>query len=70
MALQATTDVEEEIDRSRALDAAIDIFSGLPPAEVAEPESRASLKGELMKRVLDLYEGELMDIYFTEFVTQ
>jgi flagellar FliL protein len=70
MALQATTDVEEDIDGSRALDAAIDVFSGLPLEEVAEPGSRASLKEELRERVMDLYEGELMDIYFTEFVTQ
>lgn len=70
MALQATADVEEEIDGSRALDAAIDVLSGLPLEEVAEPESRASLKEQLRERVMDLYEGQLMDIYFTEFVTQ
>ena len=33
-------------------------------------KSRDALKSELKERILELYEGELMDIYFTEFVTQ
>ena len=70
IALQATLDVEEEVDGSRALDAAIDVFSGLPVDEVANAKSRDALKSELKERILELYEGELMDIYFTEFVTQ
>ena len=70
IALQATLDVEEEVDGSRALDATIDVFSGLPLNEVAEAKSRDVLKAELKERILELYEGELMDIYFTEFVTQ
>ncbi len=70
IALQATLDVEEEIDGSRALDAAIEVFSGLPVDEVANTKSRNTLKSELKERILELYEGQLMDIYFTEFVTQ
>ncbi len=70
IALQATLDVEEEVDGSRALDAAIEVFSGLPVDEVANTKSRDALKSELKERILELYEGELMDIYFTEFVTQ
>ncbi|WP_459975524.1 flagellar basal body-associated FliL family protein [Nocardioides pyridinolyticus] len=70
IALQATLDVEEEVDGSRALDAAIEVFSGLPVDEVANTKSREALRSELEERILELYEGELMDIYFTEFVTQ
>lgn len=70
IALQTTLEVEEEIDGSRALDAVIDVFSGLSVDRVAATKSRDILKSELTDRVLDLYEGQLMDIYFTEFVTQ
>lgn len=70
IALQATLDVEEKVDGSRALDAAIEVFSGLPVAQVTERDSREALKSELKRRVLELYEGELMDLYFTDFVTQ
>ena len=41
-----------------------------PVDEVASTKSRDTLKSELKERILELYEGELMDIYFTEFVTQ
>ena len=70
IALQATLEVEEEVDGSRALDAAIEVFSGVPVDEGANAKSRDALKSELRERILELYEGELMDIYFTEFVTQ
>ncbi|MBM7509537.1 flagellar FliL protein [Nocardioides salarius] len=70
IALQATLDVEEEVDGSRAFDAAIEVFSRLPVDEVVETKSRDILKSELKEVILELNEGELMDIYSTEFVTQ
>ena len=70
LALQMTTEVAEEVDGSRAMDAVIDHYSGKPVAAVTEPQRRAELKSELKEKVLKLYGGELIDVYFTEFVTQ
>ena len=53
-----------------ALDATIAEFSGLPMAEVNDPKRREHLKTELVEKLGELYEKEVMGIYFTEFVTQ
>ena len=60
----------KELDGSKALDAAITVFSGKDMAKVAENTTREELKKELSKEVVDLYEDEVMDVYFTEFVMQ
>ena len=70
IALQATLDLEEEVEGSRALDSVIDVFSGVPLDDISNRETREELKSELEARVLRLYEGEVMDVYFTELVTQ
>jgi flagellar FliL protein len=57
-------------DGSKALDATIDEFSGLDMAEVNDPGKRAVLKKELEKELGHRYEGDVMGVYFTEFVTQ
>lgn len=59
-----------EVDGSKALDATIEIFSGKPMAEVNEPAGRTKLKKELQKRLDELYHHEVLEVYFTEFVTQ
>ncbi|KAA1417695.1 flagellar basal body-associated FliL family protein [Nocardioides humilatus] len=59
-----------EFDGSKALDAAIEIFSGRDVAELAKDGQRAKLKKELVKVLEERYEGEVMDVYFTEFVTE
>lgn len=69
MALQLT-DKAHEADGSKALDAAISLFSGLPVGEVNKPAERDKLKDELEKELDHLYHGDVMDVYFTEFVTQ
>ena len=68
LALQMTADAEEA-DGSKALDAAIEIFSGRP-LEAVEGHRRNKLKDKLEKELDHLYEGDVMDVYFTEFVTQ
>jgi len=70
VALQLTADVKEELDGSKALDATIGVFSGLEMESVLAPKERGHLKKELLKELEHLYEGEVMDVYFTEFVTQ
>lgn len=69
IALQLTEGTAEA-DGSKALDATIGVFSGLPMDEVNDAKRRAKLKKELTKELAELYEHEVMGVYFTEFVTQ
>lgn len=69
VALQLT-ETAHEADGSKALDATIAIFSGKEMEEVLDPKKRKHLKEELLEKVEHLYHGEVMDLYFTEFVTQ
>jgi flagellar FliL protein len=57
-------------DGSKALDATIAIFSGLPMAEVNNSQKRTELKKELEKQLDEKYEHAVMGVYFTELVTQ
>ena len=71
LALQLTEDVGEEApDGSKALDAAISLFTGLSVEELAQHGKRDLLKEQLVDRLHELYHGEVMGVYFTEFVTQ
>jgi flagellar FliL protein len=69
IALQLTA-TTKEADGSKALDATISEFSGLSIAQVNDPKKRAELKKELQHQLGELYEDEVMGVYFTEFVTQ
>ena len=69
IALQLVDGVKEE-DGSKALDAAIDEFSGRPLSQVNDPARRRQLKKELEKELEKRYPDEVMGVYFTEFVTQ
>ena len=70
IALQLTDKAGEEVDGSKALDAAIDVFSGLSVEQVTKEGGREALKKKLLTDVEHRYEDEVMDLYFTEFVTQ
>ncbi len=59
-----------EVDGSKALDATIDLFSGLDVAEVSKAANRKSLKHKLATELEERYDGDVMGVYFTEFVTQ
>ena len=69
IALQLTADAHE-VDGSQALDATIETFRGLSMDQLTRSESRAKLKEHLDKELEHLYHGEVMDVYFTDFVTQ
>ena len=69
IALQLTAEAEEA-DGSRALDATIEMFSGRTVAELSDLEQRNKLKEALAAEIEELYHGEVMDLYITEFVTQ
>jgi len=70
IALQATTDVEHEVEGSKALDAAIEIFTGRHQEDLARKPYRDKLKKELEHVLHEAYHGEVMGVYFTDFVTQ
>lgn len=70
IALQLTKDTAEAPDTSRALDLAIELFSGRSVAEISDPTSRAALKDQLAHQLVEAYEGEVMDVYLTNYVTQ
>jgi flagellar FliL protein len=60
----------KEADGSKALDAAIAEFSGLDMAAVNDPGKRDVYKKQLEKELGERYDGDVMGVYFTEFVTQ
>ncbi|MGY4643746.1 flagellar basal body-associated FliL family protein [Cellulomonas sp. URHB0016] len=68
--LQLTEDTLEAPDTARALDIAIALYSGRTVAEISDPATRAALKTELVKQLTEQYDGEVMDVYLTNFVTQ
>ncbi|QBR92381.1 flagellar basal body-associated FliL family protein [Nocardioides euryhalodurans] len=69
LALQLTEEAHE-VDGSKALDAAISLFSGVDMSELAQPVQRDEFKHKLQERLHDGYHGDVMEVYFTEFVTQ
>jgi flagellar FliL protein len=70
MGLQLTADVADEPDPARALDLAIEQYSGRTVAEVSDRDARAKLKKSLVERLEETYDGEVMDVYLTDYVTQ
>jgi flagellar protein FliL len=69
VALQLT-EAAHEVDGSKALDAVIELFSGAEPAELANPEKRHEYKKHLEKELAHSYHGDVLEVYFTELVTQ
>jgi flagellar FliL protein len=74
-ALQATEEAgEEEIDLSEAIDLAIDEYTGMEVGELETEKGREAAKQELLEKIEKVYNVEdkhiIMDIYFTQFVTQ
>jgi flagellar FliL protein len=74
-ALQQTEETgTEAVDTSEAKNIAIDIYTGKEIAELSTEKGRDAVKEELLKAVEKAYTKdkveEVMDIYFTAFVTQ
>lgn len=59
-----------KLDGSKALDATIETFSNKPLSELALPEQREALKQQLTEELKVRYDDAVMEIYFTQFVTQ
>jgi flagellar FliL protein len=69
IALQAVKGAKE-VDSSKALDATIELFSGTTVEHLANAGDRAKLKQALAQELEHRYHGEVMEVYFTDFVTQ
>ena len=70
LSLQASADAGEEVSGAKALDAAIELFSGRTVESLAKSDGREKAKAALIKEVADRYENKVYDIYFTDFVMQ
>jgi flagellar protein FliL len=73
--LQATEDAgEAEIDNAEAIDIAIDKYTGMEIAELETEKGRTAAKAELLEEIEKVYNVDhvhvIMDVYFTQFVTQ
>lgn len=68
--LTETAGAHGEFDGSKALDAAITIFTGLPLENIALAEQREAYKTQLLAELEHRYHGDVMEVFFTEFVTQ
>jgi flagellar protein FliL len=73
--LQQTADAgTENVDTSEAVNLAIDQYTGMKIAELSTEKGREEVKTDLLKKIVKAYttDGtkEVMDIYYTEFVTQ
>lgn len=69
IALQAIEGAEH-VEGSKALDATIELFTGTSMDDLADPEKRTKMKAELVEELDHRYHGEVMEVYFTDFVTQ
>jgi flagellar FliL protein len=70
LALQGIEGGHGEVDGSKALDATIEIFTGESMVKLGEKEYRNKLKKKLEHDLEELYHGDVMGVYFTDFVTQ
>ena len=65
IALQATKAAPAELEGSKAL-----ITDSKSMSALAKPKERERVKQELVAKVSKAYDGEVMDLYFTDFVMQ
>jgi flagellar protein FliL len=72
--LQQTADAAEAVDTSEALNLAIDEYTGKTVASLSSEKGRDAVKADLLAKMIKAYttDGtqEVMDIYYTQFVTQ
>ena len=63
-------DVDPKAKMAKALDEAITVFGGRTKEDLSSPAGREHAKEELSERVRERYHGEVLGVYFTEFVMQ
>ncbi len=69
-ALQAIEEVTHEPEGSKAMDLAISQYTDMKIAELSTAKGREAAKKELVEKIKKAYHDEVVDIYFTQFVTQ
>src|SRR4051812_38403879 len=62
LSLQASADAGEEVSGAKALDAAIEEYSGKTVSELSTQKGRDKAKTELVKAIAKLYEDKVYDI--------
>ncbi|GAA1800985.1 hypothetical protein GCM10009682_23320 [Luedemannella flava] len=72
LALQSTAEADGHggLEGSHAQDLAITAYTGRTIGELSSVAGRRQAKAQLLEVVKKAYDGKVMDIYFTEFVTQ
>lgn len=57
-------------ETAKANDAVIEMLGGTDMAAISNAEGREKVKKELKKKLKETYEGEVTDVFFTDFVMQ
>lgn len=60
----------EKGETAKANDLLIDKLGGRSMEELGSTEGRAQIKTELKEELMEIYEGEVVDVYLTDFVMQ
>jgi flagellar FliL protein len=55
---------------AKAQDVVIDSMTGKSIDEVSDPQQRPAIKQMLLQKLNEVYAGQVLDIYFTDFVAQ
>ena len=62
------------MDTSKALNLAIDEYTGRSVADLSTEKGRDAVKAELLQKIVSAYKvdgtEEVMELYYTQFVTQ
>ena len=70
LSLQESKTAGEDISGAKALDSAIALFSNKSITELSTLEGREKAKKKLTDHLIEIYEGKVYEVYFTEFVMQ
>jgi len=70
LGLQATASAPKDVGSAQAQQDAIFLFQGKKVEELMDTKKLEAIRAELVKQVTEQSEGELYDVYFTDFVMQ
>lgn len=60
----------DHFDPAKARNAAIEVYSGQSFSDIMDPVTREALRVQYAGHLDELYEGEVMDVYLTDYVAQ
>lgn len=69
VALQMSEDAEET-EGAEAVDAIIDTFSGARMEDVLKPGGREDARKVLIQKIAEVYDGDVIDVFYTDYVAQ